>query len=94
MDGSWLLFVHYRKRLVQTLGTWIASNNEKFNWKIMWDPSAVLLYTLWYGWYVNAGDISYGRLNKISSGNSMVSCNGARPIISLNTNRCTVSTSF
>ena len=26
---------------------------------------AVLLYTLWYGWYVNAGDISYGRLNKI-----------------------------
>ena len=50
---------------VQTLGTWIASNNEKFNWKIMWDPSAVLLYTLWYGWYVNAGDISYGRLNKI-----------------------------
>ena len=25
----------------------------------------VLLYTLWYGWYVNGGDISYGRLNKI-----------------------------
>ena len=21
---------------VQTLGTWIASNNEKVNWKIMW----------------------------------------------------------
>ena len=51
---------------VQTLGTWIASNNDKFNWKIMWGcESAVLLYTLWYGWTVNGGDISYGRLNKI-----------------------------
>ena len=28
--------------------------------------SAVLLYTLWYGWYVNAGDISYGRLKQNS----------------------------
>ena len=47
-------------------GTWIASNNERFNWKVMWGAaSAVLLYTLWYGWYVNGGDISYGRLNKI-----------------------------
>jgi len=51
---------------VQTLGTWIASNNEKVNWKIMWlAASAVLIYTLWYGWYMNGGDISYGRLNKI-----------------------------
>jgi len=51
---------------VQTLGTWIASNNEKFNWKVLWGAaSVVLLYTLWYGWYVNGGDISYGRLNKI-----------------------------
>ena len=51
---------------VQTLGTWIASNNDKFNWKIMWGAAAaVLLYTLWYGWYTNGGDISYGRLNKI-----------------------------
>mgnify|MGYP001277596706 FL=1 len=51
---------------VQTLGTWIASNNERFNWKVMWGAaSAVLLFTLWYGWYTNGGDISYGRLNKI-----------------------------
>ena len=46
--------------------TWIHPNNERFNWKVMWGAaSAVLLYTLWYGWYVNGGDISYGRLNKI-----------------------------
>ena len=51
---------------VQTLGTWMASNNERFNYKVLWGAaSAVLLATLWYGWYVNGGDISYGRLNKI-----------------------------
>jgi hypothetical protein len=50
---------------VQTLGTWIASNNERFNWKIMWAAaSAVLLWALWYGYYMY-GDISYGRLNRI-----------------------------
>ena len=51
---------------VQTLGTWIASNSEKFKWQQMWmAASGVLLFTLWYGWYVKGGDISYGRLNKI-----------------------------
>ena len=51
---------------VQTLGTWIASNNERFNYKVLWAAaSAVLLWALWYGWYVYNGDISYGRLNKI-----------------------------
>ena len=51
---------------VQTLGTWMASNNERFNYKTLWAAaSGVLLCTLWYGWTVNGGDISYGRLNKI-----------------------------
>jgi hypothetical protein len=51
---------------VQTLGTWIASNNNKFKWYVLWGAaSVVLLATIWYGWYVNAGDISYGRLTKI-----------------------------
>ena len=51
---------------VQTLGTWIASNNERFNWKILWlTASAVLLWALWFGWYMHGGDISYGRLTKI-----------------------------
>ena len=44
----------------------MASNNERFNYKVLWGAaSAVLLATLWYGWTVNGGDISYGRLNKI-----------------------------
>lgn len=51
---------------VQTLGTWIASNSNKFKWYFMWTAaSLVLLFTLWYGWFVNNGDISYGRLTKI-----------------------------
>jgi len=51
---------------VQTLGTWIASNSERFKWYVMWAASsAVLLFTLWYGWSVNGGDIAYGRLEKI-----------------------------
>jgi len=51
---------------VQTLGTWIASNNEKFKWTTLWAASsAVLLWALWYGWYIYGGDISYGRLTKI-----------------------------
>jgi len=51
---------------VQTLGTWIASNSDRFKWYIMWAASSsVLLLTLWYGWYINGGDISYGRLEKI-----------------------------
>ena len=51
---------------VQTLGTFIASNSEKFKWYYLWGAaSSVLLFTLWYGWSVNGGDISFGRLNKI-----------------------------
>ena len=51
---------------VQTLGTWMASNSNKFHWKTLWaSASAVLLFTLWYGWSINGGDIAWGRLEKI-----------------------------
>jgi len=51
---------------VQTLGPWIASNSNRFKWQTMWlAASSVLLFTMWYGWYVNSGDISFGRLNQI-----------------------------
>ena len=33
---------------VQTLGTWIASNNERFNWKVMWER-LVPFYCTHYG---------------------------------------------
>lgn len=51
---------------VQTLGTWIASNRERFKWYVMWAAaSAVMIGTLVYGWTVYDGDISFGRLTKI-----------------------------
>ena len=50
---------------VQTLGTFIASNSEKFQWYVLaGSASLVLCFTLFYGWYIH-DDISYGRLNKI-----------------------------
>jgi len=50
---------------VQTLGTFIASN-ERFKWYwLAAGASAVLTLTLVYGWTVNDGDIAFGRLNKI-----------------------------
>ncbi len=51
---------------VQTLGTFIASNHKVFKWYWLWlAASAVLTFTLIYGWTVNGGDISSGRLEKI-----------------------------
>jgi hypothetical protein len=51
---------------VQTLGTWIASNKEKFKWYTMWiTASLVMIGTLVYGWSTNGGDISFGRLDRI-----------------------------
>jgi len=51
---------------VQTLGTFIASNIRVFKWYWLWLASSIVLsITLIYGWYVNDGDISFGRLSKI-----------------------------
>ena len=51
--------------VIQTLGTFITSN-EKTKWWYLWSfASAILVITLCYGWYVNMGDVSYGRLDKI-----------------------------
>ena len=50
---------------VQTLGTFIASN-KKISWWRQWVfASVILLATVSYGWYINDGDISFGRLSKI-----------------------------
>ena len=51
---------------VQTLGTFIASNDKVFKWTTLWlAASVVLILTITYGWWVNDGDIAYGRLAKI-----------------------------
>ena len=51
---------------IQTLGTWISSNIQVIKWwKMAIFASAILVGTLFYGWYAYDGDITYGRLNKI-----------------------------
>lgn len=51
---------------VQTLGTFIASNIRVFKWYWLWlAASAVLIFTMCYGWVMYDGDISFGRLDKI-----------------------------
>ncbi len=50
---------------IQTLGTFLSSNYN-MKWYKQWlAASAVLVVTLVYGWVVNDGDISYGRLTSI-----------------------------
>ncbi|WP_431129481.1 hypothetical protein [Flagellimonas flava] len=51
--------------VIQTLGTFIASN-QKIKWWLLWVFAGLILtLTLCYGWQVNNGDVSYGRLSKI-----------------------------
>lgn len=48
---------------LQTLGTFLASN-KKIKWYILaLLASLVMIGVLSYGWYVNDGDLSYGRLS-------------------------------
>jgi hypothetical protein len=51
---------------IQTLGTFLASNKERFNWYILWFAASVAMtFTLAYGWYFYDGDIAYERLTQI-----------------------------
>ncbi len=49
---------------LQTLGTFLASN-EKRQWYVLWlFAGSILTFTLVYGWYNYGGDVSYSRLEK------------------------------
>ena len=49
---------------IQTLGTFLSSNEER-PWYILWlFAGSILTATLVYGWYNYAGDVSYERLSK------------------------------
>lgn len=51
---------------IQTLGTWISSNQQHVKWYWMATAAASLLViTVMFSWYANGGDISYHRLDKI-----------------------------
>ena len=51
---------------IQTLGTFIASKSKWFKWYMLAaSASFIMIITISYGWYVNFGDIAYGRLTQI-----------------------------
>ncbi len=50
--------------VIQTLGTFLSSNNDK-KWWVLWLYSATILAcVLIYGWYNYNGDVSYDRLSR------------------------------
>lgn len=51
--------------VIQTLGTFISSNFKVKWWWLWLFAISILSLTLFYGWYINDGDVSYGRLNNI-----------------------------
>ncbi|WP_047419856.1 hypothetical protein [Cellulophaga sp. Hel_I_12] len=51
--------------VIQTLGTFISSNFKVKWWWLWLFAISILSITLVYGWYVNDGDVSYGRLSAI-----------------------------
>lgn len=51
--------------VIQTLGTFIASNKQT-HWLFLWAfIGAILACTIFYGWYTRGGEVSYGRLDHI-----------------------------
>jgi phosphate/sulfate permease len=51
--------------VIQTLGTFLTSNSKR-HWAILWAYAAsILTATLFVGWWLNNGDVTYGRLSKI-----------------------------
>ncbi len=66
---------------IQTLGTFLSSNN-KVNWKILWlFIGGIMVTTIYVGWLLNSGDISYGRLNKVPQPQSFSFVQLLAPII-------------
>lgn len=49
---------------IQTLGTFLSSNEDRPWWVLWLFAGGILAFTLIYGWFYYSGDVSYGRLAK------------------------------
>ena len=52
--------------VIQTLGTFIQSNEKQPWWKLFIYIGGILGLVLLVGWFINSGDATYGRLDKIA----------------------------
>ena len=51
---------------IQTLGTFISSKQKWFKWYTLASAASLaMIVTVGWGWIINNGDISYGRLTRI-----------------------------
>ena len=50
---------------IQTLGTFLASNARRPWWLLWLYASSILVAVFMYGYFMNDGDVAYGRLSKI-----------------------------
>uniref|UniRef100_UPI00404746CE hypothetical protein n=1 Tax=Roseivirga sp. TaxID=1964215 RepID=UPI00404746CE len=48
--------------VIQTLGTFLSSNEGQKWWKLWLFAGSILIIVLVYGWYANNGDVTFGRL--------------------------------
>lgn len=51
--------------VIQTLGTFLSSYRDKPAWMIWLFASVILVATFVWGWWVNNGDMAFGRLERI-----------------------------
>lgn len=51
--------------VIQTLGTYLSANREKPFWILWIFSGSVLILTFALGWYLNDGDMAFGRLTRI-----------------------------
>ena len=51
--------------VIQTLGTFLSTTREKPAWLIWLFASLVLVITFTLGWYIDDGDMAFGRLDRI-----------------------------
>lgn len=66
--------------VIQTLGTFLSSNENR-KWWVLWIFAAgILTAVLVYGWYVNGGDVTYGRLIGDPPDNSMANPKYLNPV--------------
>ena len=50
---------------LQTLGTFLSVNQDVAWWKLWLAASTIMIVTLGNGWYLNRGDLAFGRLTEI-----------------------------
>ncbi len=50
---------------IQTLGTFLSANEDIAWWKLWMAASLIMVITLGGGWYLNGGDLAFGRLSAI-----------------------------